>query len=111
LGLGFAAARLPSSWNKDDHPDRLGIVLHTVLERQCLDTDDDGFTPISERRLAEVVGRDFASSALHLLCDPKIGVLESDGRYSPGIKCRGYRYRDVMALDPSRRWMQTTLRR
>jgi len=79
-GWTTIARRIPQYWLKDDRLDRLCIVLVTVLERQVLRADDDGFSPVSERRLADLVGRDFAGPALDLLCDPMVSVLECDGR-------------------------------
>ena len=109
-GWTTIARRLPQYWLKDDHLDRLCIVLVAVLERQVLRAEDEGFSPISERRITECVGRDFASRALHILCDPMVGVLECDGRYTPGTKCRGYRVRDeILNLDLTQRWIPPRL--
>ncbi len=109
-GLKIIALRLPPYWTKNDRLDRLCIVLHIVLERRCLGDEKDGFTPISGRRLAEVVGRDFAGRALHLLSAPNVRVLECDGRYTPSRKCRGFRIRDeILALENSVRWIPPKL--
>jgi hypothetical protein len=109
-GLDSIARRLPPAWQSDDGLDRLCIVLHTVLERPCLGDQTDDFAPISERRLSELVGREFAGRTLRLLSDPKVEVLETDNRCTPGKKCRGYRLRDeVVVLEPSYRWIPPKL--
>ncbi len=109
-GLTIIGPRLPRNWREGDHLDRLCIVLVTVLEGQIHRSDTDGFSPISERRLAELVGRDFASRALHFLCEATVGVLECDGFYTPGTKCRGYRFRDdILAHELSPYWIPPKL--
>jgi hypothetical protein len=57
VGIDINDPHLPRFWRQEDHFDHLCVVTHTVLERQCLNAQVDGFTPISERIHALLDGR------------------------------------------------------
>lgn len=44
LGLERLVHVSPRFWQKEDHLDRLCLVMHTVLERQCLGDETNGFS-------------------------------------------------------------------
>lgn len=88
-------ARLDPYWQKESHLERLWAVLHLVLERQAMGDQKSGFSPISTRLLAGMIGRDFAYQALQTL--KRNGFLECDESYCPSAKAKGYRFSQEIA--------------
>jgi hypothetical protein len=95
-GASLLSSRVERYWHDPRRLERLWVILHVVLERQAYGDETYGFSPISCRRLEEFVGRDFACSGLSTLVEARF--LETDGRFCPERKCKGYRFTQDIAM-------------
>jgi hypothetical protein len=83
--------------------DRCKYILNLLAERPAYDrrlresTDDNPYVPLSAAIMVHQV-RDYQHYLRYLV---ETGVLECDGRYEVGRKCKGYRYSETYRTKPT----------